>query len=135
MTTDSEKTPEVNMDWLLDALHDYYRHLLSPFDLVILVKKRLQAEREQVKELEAENDRLRGERCYICRPDDKKASEEGCADCEEKSDLNQSIIAAQERMKRLVEALEEIFGSCSDYKRGSKIAEKALKAFQEGGAV
>ena len=45
---------------------------------------------------------LRNERCYICRPDDPRASKEGCPDCDHKSDLNQEI----EKLKIANDALE-----------------------------
>ena len=76
MTTDSEKTPEVNMDWLLDALHDYYRHLLSPFDLVILVKKRFQAEREKVKGLVEAAKEIASDSMMKCHEQSKKFDNE-----------------------------------------------------------
>lgn len=46
-------------------------------------------------EAQEEIKKLREERCFICRPDDPLASEEGCKDCDEKSDLNQEILRLQ----------------------------------------
>ena len=85
--------------------------------------------RARIKELNVENNRLRGERCYICRSDDKRASEEGCADCEEKSDLNQSIIAARSRLKVLEDELirlKDVVGEAD-----IKLIENALRELEK----
>ena len=41
--------------------------------------------------LETENEKLLKERCYICRPDTEGVSEEGCKDCDERSDMHHTI--------------------------------------------
>ena len=59
----------------------------------------------KLSEARGEIDRLHQERCYICRPEDKQASEEGCADCDYRSDLHHKI---EDLQSQLAEAKEEV---------------------------
>jgi hypothetical protein len=61
----------------------------------------------KLSEYQGEIERLKGERCYICRPDDPLASEEGCSDCDAKSDLHQAIDSFQAERGVLAEALKD----------------------------
>lgn len=61
-----------------------------------------------LEEKEAEIARLRGERCYICRPDDPMAAQEGCSDCDGRSDDFHTIETLRTQVKGLAEALLEV---------------------------
>ena len=73
-----------------------------------IITEALRVERQNLEESEVELAKLKGERCYICRPNDPQASEEGCSDCDEKSDLVQTALVLQSEISDQKELIEKI---------------------------
>lgn len=72
---------------------------------------------EKIKKLMEEIEKLRGERCYICRQDDPKASDKGCKDCEEKSGLHHTVVV----LDKIVDILKSELNPAQLHHAGKEI--------------